>query len=235
MIIISVYTTTLWEIVKDKNGGITKSVDEMIEVARPYIFNFDYDTPKNVEKSVFKKWFETTFISKFMLWEIGFDTFEQFQLQLFSKCNRIMPMYCIILDRIYFAQNLSNDDFYNIKKGTSQISYSDKIISSDKSNDITNEKGSNIHSTLPINMIKSNAIEDVDYADDSSKQNKDTNRKLTTDTNSSKIFNENKTYDIKSGSIIDTMSKFTETFNNEMLKSTNKLFDEFNYLFIGVL
>ena len=68
----SSYTTTLNEVMKDLNNRQPKPIPEMIETARPKIFDFDYQTPPSVDKELFKQWFETTFLSRF-----AFTTMEQ--------------------------------------------------------------------------------------------------------------------------------------------------------------
>jgi len=220
----SSYTTTLNEVMKDLNNRQPKPIPEMIETARPKIFDFDYQTPPSIDKEIFKQWFETTFLSRFALWEIAFDTFEQFHLQLWSKCSRIMPMYSILFERIISLQQSGDSTFYNIKKGTERINNKEKL---NRNNDTIHK---NVHSTLPVNMINANKIGDVQYADDSNKN--ETNNKIIDDNSKDEI----RTYDLKYGNYIDSLSKFMDIImNGELLNISDKLFDEFNYLFLGVL
>ena len=220
----SSYTTTLNEVMKDLNNRQPKPIPEMIETARPKIFDFDYQTPPSVDKELFKQWFETTFLSRFALWEITFDTFEQFHLQLWSKCSRIMPMYSILFERMITLQQVGDSGFYSIKKGTEKIDDKEKL---NRNNNTTHK---NIHSTLPVNMIDTGTIGGTQYADDGTKDETsnniiDNNTKYTT-----------KTYNLKYGNYIDSLSKFMEIImNGELINISNKLFDEFNYLFLGVM
>lgn len=220
----SSYTTTLNEVMKDLNNRQPKPIPEMIETARPKIFDFDYQTPPSINKDIFKQWFETTFLSRFALWEIAFDTFEQFHLQLWSKCSRIMPMYSMLFERIITLQQSGDSNFYNIKKGTERIENKEEL---NRKNDTTHNT---IHSTLPVNMINADKIGDVDYADDSSKN--ETNNKIVDENSKSEV----RVYDLKYGNYIDSLSKFMDIIvNGELLNISDKLFDEFNYLFLGVL
>ena len=121
-------------------------------------------------------------------------------------------------------QQVGDSDFYSIKKGTEKIDDKEKL---NRNNNTTHK---NIHSTLPVNMIDTGTIGGAQYADDGTKDETsnniiDNNTKDTT-----------KTYDLKYGNYIDSLSKFMEIImNGELINVSNKLFDEFNYLFLGVM
>lgn len=223
----STYTTTLREVIKDISNFDTLSIEDMIEIARPKIFNFNYATPTLLDEKEFKKLFETMFISKFMLWEIGFDTFEQFKLQLWAKCSMIMPSYAMKIDMMIRMANLKPTDLMRIKNGNIKNDYNDN--SSNSGTDESN--GKTIHSTLPINMINANVIGDVEYADDGVKNKQDGSFKNTGNKNGI----HNTKYDVVEGIQIDGIRLFMQIFDKDFKKIYEQLMNEFNYLFLGVM
>lgn len=224
----STYTTTLWEVMKDFNNRQPMDIPTMIENSRGKIFDFEYETPTKIDKAVFKKWFESAFLTKFAVWEIGYETFELFHLQLCGACQRILPKYNILFNNFEELKTQADSAFYNIEKGTI------KTDTNGTQNGTNTSKGTtkNIDSTLPVNLINAGSLSGTHYADNGSygEQN-------TTDTgNTTTQGNELKTYDLKRGNFIETYAKFVETIADEkFLNIYNQLFDEFNYLFLGVL
>lgn len=208
----STYTTTIWETLKDLNDYEPENIYEMIEKHRNKIFNFSYETPNKIDKNEFKKWFETSFITKFLTYEIGSETFELFQMRLASTCMRIMPIYSRMIDNIV---SVAPRDLFHGQYGDVKKESSDEII--DKGN------SKSMGSTLPINMISSNAIEDVDYADVSSKNESDNTR--------NDKYNDKTEYNLTY--FVDITGLMN--INQETRKVYNDLFNEFEYLFLGVL
>ena len=151
----SSYTTTMWEYIKSLNNYQPAPIPELIEKYRGYFFDFDYDTPTKMNKADFKKWFETTFITKFIMYEIGFETMELFKLQLYSYVKSRLPYYCTAMDNLLSVT--PKTAFASGKWGTTKTN----------SNDTYDNSG--MSSTLPINMLGSNAITDVKYADNANK------------------------------------------------------------------
>ena len=79
-------------------------------------------------------------------------------------------------------------------------------------------------------MIDTSSIGNTQYADDGTKD--ETSNKIIDDNSK----DETRTYDLKYGNYIDSLSKFMEIImNGELINASNKLFDEFNYLFLGVM
>lgn len=224
----STYTTTLWEVMKDFNNQQPMDIPTMIEKSRGKIFDFDYEIPTKIDEVVFKKWFETTFLTKFAVWEIGYETYELFHLQLFSACQRILPKYNILFNNFEALKSQADSAFYNIEKGTIKTDSE----GSQKGTNTTNGTTKNIDSTLPVNLINAGSLNDTKYADNGSY-----GEQSSTDTgNTTTKGNELKTYDIKRGNFIETYAKFVATVSDEkFLNIYNQLFDEFNYLFLGVM
>ena len=208
----SSYTTTIWERIKDYNNREPDDIMKLIEKYRDKIFNFSYETPSKADTASFKKWFETAFITKFLTYEIGSETFELFQIRLASTCLRIMPIYARIIDNII---SIYPNDFKHGQYGT--------VDRNNEGNSKTTGGTDTMGSTLPANMIASNTISDVRYADNSSKTESES--KNTSD------FKEHTDYDLTYFTDFTGLFKF----NKESLDIYNRLFDEFEYLFLGVL
>ena len=208
----STYTTTIWEIIKSLNNYEPDEPNKLIEKYRNKIFNFDYSVPETINKDNFKKWFETTFIMHFGTWEIGCDTFGLFQMRLQAKCYEIMPIYNKMIDNL---NSISPNDFRHGQYGT--------VKRNNKSQGESEETNDSMGSTLPVNMINSNAISDVNYADSASKSESQNTNKNT--------FEEEAKYDL---------TYFTDiigllNYNEKGRKIYTELFDEFNILFLGVM
>ena len=208
----STYTTTIWEVIKSLNNYEADDPAILIEKYRNKIFNFNYATPTTFDESEYKKWFETMFIMHFGSWEIGCDTLGLFLLRLQSKCLEVMPSYAKIFDNLNAIQA---KDFKHGQYGT---------VKRDNESSGTNDGNTDsMASTLPINMISSNAISDVKYADSSSKvesSNKNTNK-----------FKENATYDLTY--FVDIIGLVN--YNEQANKAYKQLLEEFNILFLGVM
>ena len=86
----SKYTLMIKDIVDDySNNYDGKKLDEKLELARPYIFNFDYpvideSTKERIEKAILKHYYFR---------EIAFETIAIFKIKLNDRLNLIMPRY----------------------------------------------------------------------------------------------------------------------------------------------
>lgn len=217
----SSYTTTMWEYIKSLNNYKPAPIPELIEKHRKYFFDFDYETPKRVDKETFKKWFETTFITKFLMYEIGFDTMEMFKVQLYSYVQSRLPYYCVAMDNLLSIT--PSKAFTSGKWGTTNI-HSEDEYNNKTVNDNTSD---NMGSTLPINMLGSNNISNVRYADSSSKNES----KGSTTSKNTGTRQHDEEYDIIYTFHIEKLMQY----NKEYKKWYDNLFAEFDMLFLGVL
>lgn len=118
----SKYTITIKDIVNSYND-ITdlKKIDEKLEVARQYIFDFEYpvidDTTKaRIEKAILKHYYYR---------EIAFETVGMFKIKLNDRLNLIMSRY----NALYKKQDLNVSPYVN--------SYLKETGTSNNSNDST--------------------------------------------------------------------------------------------------
>lgn len=119
------YTTTIKTFCESLNNEINdsgipsgyNSISQLIENARPYIFDFTYPLWSDNHAEQFpdyKKHFETKIMKRYYVREIGQETFAQFKLQLDNKLNEIMPYY----NQLFESQLLDFPVFENINMTT---------------------------------------------------------------------------------------------------------------------
>ena len=207
---------------------------EKIQKARPIVFPFDYPTPENIEPDVFKDFFETMFISKYCECFFKFETFEAWQVKLYSKMLEIMPTYCKMLENFFYSDKV--DLLLNQYKETVE-SHDD--TTGNRQNDETGtgsatRENKNINSSFPSNLNRAGTnIGNVNYADagaiDNGSDSSRTTRKATEN------HEENRNGTVKregyNGNIFDQILKFDEHFNGIFTAMLN----EFGALFTSIL
>lgn len=108
----SKYTTEL-RFICENLAGFKESQDgntvlQVINVARPKIFNFDYP----IYSQNYKSTLETKILLHFYTREIGLETYGLWQLKLMTKMNEIMPFYNKMYEAIASNINLLADVDY---------------------------------------------------------------------------------------------------------------------------
>ena len=135
----SKYTTEL-RFVCETYAGYNESqdrlkVDEIIERARPKLFDFDYP----IFDPAYKKVLETKIIKHYYLREIGAETVGVFKLFLDRTLNEIMPYYNQMYESALLKYNpLYDVDYIREHEGN-------KDVAEDKKNDHTNTETLNVH------------------------------------------------------------------------------------------
>lgn len=212
----SVYTTTLREIIKDQNDYVPAPVPELIEKYRSVLFDFDYPTPKEMNSEDFKRWFETQFFARFMMWEIGFNTLEEFKMQVWHYCSVYLPIYCKKLDDFL---RITDKELLNQWNSVTVTDGEDTRYTTRDNNDL------NVESTLPANLINAGTIKDTRYADRANRNegkrvddSKGTEDRVVTETRTN-------------GSLIDRLILYYDLFD----EFYEELFAKFNKLFFGIL
>lgn len=156
----SKYTTELRFICEDL-AGLDESVDgseveNVIENARPKIFNFDYP----IFDSAYKKVLETKILKHFYTREIGLETFGLWKLKLNTKMNEIMPYYNLYYQSALLNFNpLYTKDLY--RKKDVEINTADNMLHSGTSGAVTNFTGTGESTT---NQTGSNTFSGSDSA-----------------------------------------------------------------------
>lgn len=125
----SKYTTEL-RFICETLAGETESqgaskVDEIIDLARPQIFNFDYP----IFDEEYKPQLEHKIIRHFYTREIGQETFGLFQLELNKAMNDIMPYY----NELYKSAKLEFDPLTDVSYERSTSESADTSLSTSES------------------------------------------------------------------------------------------------------
>lgn len=116
--LMSKYTTEVRWICEMKSGMTpdelnVASVDEIIEAARPNIFNFSWD----YYNQEWKDRIETFFLMYYYTREIAFETYALWRLKVQTRLSEIMDKYNIMIDTIEKTRdvygNLHYSDLFN--------------------------------------------------------------------------------------------------------------------------
>lgn len=90
---------------RTEEGSQVSDIDDIIALARPYLFNFDYP----IFDESYKPELETKIINHFYTQEIGQETVGLFKQRLKTKMREIMPYY----NQLYMSERLKFDPFKN--------------------------------------------------------------------------------------------------------------------------
>lgn len=102
----SKYTITIKDIVNNYNLlDNTKPIDEKLDTARSYIFDFNYPIIDNVTK----KRIEIAILKHYYYREIAFETIGMFKIKLNDRLNLIMSRY----NALYQKQDLTLSPYIN--------------------------------------------------------------------------------------------------------------------------
>lgn len=102
----SKYTITIKDIVNNYNlFDNLKSIDEKLDTAREYIFDFNYPVIDNATK----KRIEIAILKHYYYREIAFETIGMFKIKLNDRLNLIMSRY----NALYQKQDLSLSPYIN--------------------------------------------------------------------------------------------------------------------------
>ena len=103
----SKYTTSFYELDKEYNEEdfLNKSVDERLEVIRPFIFDFDYPISDEVTKHRIEK----AILKHYYIREIAFETWGLFKIKLNDRLNLIAKRY----DDLYKAYDNEVNPYIN--------------------------------------------------------------------------------------------------------------------------
>lgn len=123
----SKYTIMIKDIVNSYNDLDTlKKIDEKLEVARQYIFDFDYPVIDEVTKARIEK----AILKHYYYREIAFETIGMFKIKLNDRLNLIMSRY----NSLYEKQDLTVSPYINSylkETGTSNNSTNSDVKNED--------------------------------------------------------------------------------------------------------
>ena len=94
-------TLTILEIVNSFSNYQTQDINEMINLARPEIFNFDYP----IHDPLYKEILEKKILVHYLDFEICFDLYGKWKFYLQKELNEIMPYYTELYKTTLFDYN----------------------------------------------------------------------------------------------------------------------------------
>lgn len=231
----SKYTTELRYIIESYNhntSSASNTVDEMIEVARSYIFNFNYPIYDENYRAVL----EHKILRHFYTREIGMETFGLWQLKLNDKMNMIMPYY----NQLYASTLLEIDPLQDtditkqfVRKNNGESDLNNDVTSNDTGNATTTDTEMNKHSDTPQSMLS--GLDYYSEADDNTRNN-------TTDTKMNSTSNQtSKNTVTNTEDYIETLignngkysaSELLNLFRGTFLNIDQQVINELNELFM---
>lgn len=208
-----------------------RSMEDVIQRGRELVFDFDYGiintTFENdiVGKINLKDSFETAFITKFMLDEIGYESFVAFKSKLYGKLLEITPM---LNAKFNLMMKLRYKDFYG---GYDYNEHIDNVHHDDDTGSTTGKnKGKAIGNTYPVNVVNAlDELGDINYASDGTATENDSTN--TRDLHNTGGYTTDRTVERDNRNLIDNMLKLKSMLNDIISSALN----ECGYLFMGII
>lgn len=235
----SSYTMQLREFIESYSQNQTNvSTKDQIETGRTKLFDFDYP----IFDVAYKKVFETHFIRRFYMREIGAETEGLFKFNLetwliinMPYFNKLFESELIVFDPL---KNSSTEMNYNKKKNTDGSSDSTGHSSGTATQ---NNFDRQLHSDNPDSRLSITANDGegvIEYASDIQENTENNQQINVSDGNSSVNSSINDVEDYiqyRSGKIgVQTYSKMLTEYRNSFIRIENKIFDEMQELFMLV-
>lgn len=218
---------TLYKLIDSKvNGGVALYDPAHIpsrklpEAGRSFIFDFEY--PLSVYAD--KKLLEETFIKRFLMRRIGFETYSAFEIALDARFNEIMPAYNLLFDALGEKYDLLSGGDYTREYEEETKNAREQNTLTEGTSDTTTD---NRFSDTPQNRLTD--IQNGDYMTEY-QYNQGTNTssgsgELTEEDNGTRKYKE--TY--KAG--IDAKTQLLQTFNANAFKIYTRIFNDCEDLF----
>lgn len=162
----SKYTITIKDIVNNYNLFDNKTIDEKLDYARGYLFDFDYP----IIDEVTKKRIEIAILKHYYYREIAFETVGMFKIKLNDRLNLIMNRY----NALYQKQDLSLSPYVNsYLKENGDSSGNSKTNTNNEDWQTTSETPQGILNDLKEGKYSSMAV--LSTADDNTTNNNTSN------------------------------------------------------------
>jgi len=212
----SKYTTEL-RFICENLAGFNESVrlnkfDEVIDLAIPKVFNFDFPIWDESYREVLERKILTNFYTR----EIGYETFGRWQLALRNKLNNIMPYYNILYEnagRFGKLNIFDNVNYSSYKSGSENVDTRNEE-NANNNDSITNVKNENqTVSSTNSNTVNRNLSSNSGEIFDSKTTVNDTENK-TEDITKNKTGNVSYNKNGNEGEFIDSKTVITGSENN---------------------
>lgn len=198
------YTLANREILK---SDVALTLDEIIEIARPKIFNFEYEFYDDEEK---KKALETGILRRFLMDEIGQETYDYWHFELRQWFITNMPRYYQLFKTIPFQDQENptyNTEYY--EEYTRKTDGSSKTSGKDKTTNLT--------SSTPQGRVD---LESTNYVDAIAQAISEPGTMANTEGNESYKFH-------RYGNIgVQTMAQVLEGARSAIITLENQLYEE---------
>lgn len=239
----AIYTMKVRTICEAYNGysepQLYAKIDDIIEKARPEIFDFEY--PYFIDEH--KILLEQKILSHYYMHEIGVETPALWKLLLKNKMREVMPYYVKLLESETIEFNPMHNVKYNTKSlkkddGTTNMKNETVVDATSDSNDTFKSttafadtpQGNLPNSEIAANDYLTNATINNSRDDATSKNSSDTN----VSGNSDYIDNSDFNMDVDGKNSGESFSKMLEQYRQTFLNIDMMIIDELNGLFMGV-
>lgn len=152
---------TLYKLIDSKVNGGKGLFDadrvptlKIAEAGREFIFAFEYPLSQYADK----KLLEETFIKRFLMRRIGFETYSAFEIALDARFNEIMPAYNLLFDALGEKYDLLTGSGYTREYHEDTSKDRDQSTTSDGTTETTTD---NRFSDTPQNRLQD--IQNGDY------------------------------------------------------------------------
>lgn len=191
------------------------SINQRIEIALPYLFDFNYPIWANGNIK-----FETDFVKHFYMREIGFETIALFKFRLEEKLNLIMPYY------VDLYQTTQNDiDYLTDMDWTETENRGSEGSNSSQGTSQSNSNSTSLQSDLP-----QTALNGLDYGTNSSQDEANVNTSSNQTGTSSFTETVNRSHKGLSGS--RTYSQLILEYRKTLINIEKQIFNECEDLFM---
>lgn len=216
-----------------------EKVEDIIETARPKIFDFEYP----YFNSDHKKSLEQKILSHYYMYEIGVETPALWKLLLKNKMREIMPYY----NQLLKSETIEFNPMHNVKYNTKSTKKDDGITNmkngtvveaTSETNDIFKSttafadtpQGNLPNPEMVANNYLTNATINNSTDDTKGKNNSETN------VNGNSDYKDNSEYnmDVEGKNSGESFSKMLEQFRDTFLNIDIMIINELNGLFMGV-
>lgn len=224
----SKYTTSIEVIICSQSNPAEPDIYKRIEEGCKFLFGFPYDAPNDD----FKKSFEMQFCEKYWNECIGYETVPLFQMKLKQRLEMLMPEVIFkynALQKIIELENPALERYGESFEHGINHADSDSTVNGTGT---SKNSGKTITSTTPANLINSDTIGKVTYADGGSMAESDaSNTTKTVGTSSSDTDNTIERTFKEYGNLLPRLNEYYDSYHNLM----RELLNSFNDMFIELL
>lgn len=243
----AVYTNSFQNIMHKFDGQNLTYEQKLVKLADlTFDFVFDYKTPE------FKAFFTQHFIEHFFNEDFAFETFDYFKIKLKNKMQEVLPFYIPLYQEFYVnridltfkeqTESSGSSTANSSSEGKTASSNSNSTTSTGNTSNNVEDNTTTVNSDLPINEISVDNIDDINYADFTSKIKKNTtanennNRTDTTEqTSESNSANKQASTSNNNTTATTTVNAIDNALKiQELLNFSQNLMNAFNDLFICI-